>query len=145
MLTREMVRAGNKASLFMGLYHSIQGCKGRHSGSRPVGSKVTWEILIYKLREVHSKGPALADRLEMSEPIKGNGERETLATTPTCQLGFLTHLDTVPDSAVGPQLWGPPRVPRLVPDSEHRLPTARSNTGSTGLQALRASVHCCRC
>lgn len=47
-----------------------------------LGSKVTWEILIYKLREVHSKGPAPTDRLEMSETIKVNGESETLTHNP---------------------------------------------------------------
>lgn len=54
-----------------------------------VGSKVTWEILIDKLREVHSKGPALAYRLEMSMPIKVNGERDRPSPQPPrASLGF---------------------------------------------------------
>lgn len=107
MLTGEMVRAGNKASLFMGLYHSNQGCKGRHSGSWPVGSKVTWEIIIYKLREVHSKGPALADRLEMSEPIKGNGERPS-PQPPHASLGFSLTLTQCLTQLLGHSSGVPP-------------------------------------
>lgn len=109
MLMGEMVRAGNKASLFTGLYHSNQGCKGKNGGSRPVGSKVTWEILIYKLREVHSKGPALADRLEMSEPIKGTGERERPSPQPPhASLGFSLTLTQCLTQLLGHSSGVPP-------------------------------------
>lgn len=88
--------------------------------------------------DVHSNGLVLVVRRQVSEVNK----EERDPSLPKRPPGPITHPDRVPASAVVPLPWGPSRVLDIGPDSEHRLPTEKSSTGSTGLQPLQAPVHC---